>query len=47
VTKVLVVDDEPAILRVVRASLLARLRAVTATTGEDAIASMRSTLRMS
>jgi two-component system KDP operon response regulator KdpE len=39
VTRVLVVDDEPAILRVVRANLVARdYEVVTATTGEDAIA---------
>ncbi len=38
-TRVLVVDDEPAILRVVRANLVARdYDVVTATTGQDAIA---------
>jgi two-component system KDP operon response regulator KdpE len=38
VTRVLVIDDEPAILRVVRANLVARdYEVVTATNGEDAI----------
>jgi two-component system, OmpR family, KDP operon response regulator KdpE len=40
-TRVLVIDDEPAILRVVRANLLARdYDVVTATTGEGAISSI-------